>query len=759
MTNFSKVFALSFFVFAINLSSLAQLSGTYTIGSGQDFETISKAVDSLNLKGITSSVEFKIKKGTYFERFTINNFPGESATDTVVFVSEDRHPDSVKIEIDATSSITNYILKLNGCERVTFKDVSFITTGQNYSIIVDVTNGASHNRIENCLLSSPVTANGGDSLTVIFDRGSGEKENNNQYLGNIIEGGWIGISINGEANNHGEGTLIIDNKFSDQENSSIAMIFHNYGEVIGNTISGSSSTAVVIDADSTFVFERNYIKSAFGSGVWFNGHVDAGGTGDLIIANNMIITPNGYAARVFHCTGFEFVHNSLYSENTATNYTLDLLSNAEGYIQNNIIVNNASFGIIQSLNPGSNVSIDHNAYYTPDGSFGNNSSGLVSSFSSWQSGTGTPDLNSEHIEPFFKNNGSDLRLQCSNSHKLQTNNYISVSTSDMDGNVRPQIGLWKGATELRLPKDHIVSLNGYVTDGGLDTIKHVMLELYGDTSKSKKKLDFLGAISANPTDGYYEFLYVPYSSKYWIKVIPNKTQEPDFVTAYHNGELRWDDGTPIVMTDSCVSHSEDVFSRKYGTIAPGTAKIKGNVTETGGTNKTLGTDPIAGLDVILDRIPPTKNTVATTVTDASGNYEFGGLSDGIYVVTIEIEGLPADTIYEVEITDETSVVDLNYCVDTTEAIHGCSPEITGAEENDFAFGKMFPNPIEDNLNLAPQNSNSYNVSIASINGQVIYSKLAVSGMLEINTANWESGVYFVSVNSGNNVTVEKIVKK
>ena len=111
----------------------------------------------------------------------------------------------------------------------------------------------------------------------------------------------------------------------------------------------------------------------------------------------------------------------------------------------------------------------------------------------------------------------------------------------------------------------------------------------------------------------------------------------------------------------------------------------------GGTNKTEGTDPIPGLDVVLDKIPPVGNTVATTTTDLYGNYSFGNLPEGTYVISIDYEGLPADTIYQVTLDSESdSIVDLNYCVDSLASIQGCSPGITNLNSIELSNVSVFP---------------------------------------------------------------------
>ena len=144
----SKLLASALLLFG--MSSIAQLNGTYSIGSGGDFNTLGEAVSDLNATGISGPVKFVLKDGIFQERVVINSFSGASASDTLLIISESNDPTVTYLEFDPASYSSNYLIKLNGCERVTIRDIGFKSNSTVYSTLVKITNGASYNTIDKC---------------------------------------------------------------------------------------------------------------------------------------------------------------------------------------------------------------------------------------------------------------------------------------------------------------------------------------------------------------------------------------------------------------------------------------------------------------------------------------------------------------------------------------------------------------------------------------------------------------------------------
>ena len=107
------------------ISSFAQLSGPYTIGSGGNYTTFTAAAADLNSVGVDGSVIFNVISGTYTEQFEIGIVSGTSAINTIIFQSQSGNNADVEIQFTASAAVTNYIARLNGADYVTFQNMTF----------------------------------------------------------------------------------------------------------------------------------------------------------------------------------------------------------------------------------------------------------------------------------------------------------------------------------------------------------------------------------------------------------------------------------------------------------------------------------------------------------------------------------------------------------------------------------------------------------------------------------------------------------
>ena len=62
-------------LFMTPFSSFAQISGTFTIGSGGNYATFTAAAADLNSVGVDGPVTFNVLSGTYTEQFEISRDP------------------------------------------------------------------------------------------------------------------------------------------------------------------------------------------------------------------------------------------------------------------------------------------------------------------------------------------------------------------------------------------------------------------------------------------------------------------------------------------------------------------------------------------------------------------------------------------------------------------------------------------------------------------------------------------------------------
>ena len=760
----TKIKFLLFFLLLANFCVLAGLSGTKTIGPdmSDDYSTISSAIVDLKNLGTNGHVKFLIKSGTYTERFIIQNFPKVNSTDTVLFVSETNNPQDVIIDSNATALLENYQLKFDGCSGVTFRAVKFKTTSNLYCNSVRFKNGASNNRIDNCIFdASTAVTSTGDSAKVIASAAVSAAENYNQVTNNYISGGGVGVAFIGQdINNCEQGNIVIGNTFKNQVYSSTEIFYNKNGRFEKNQINyNGSSVAATFYLDSLYEIVGNKIfcegLATNGIYIMYHDYADAFGKDTLFIVNNMVSCLNGSALRAEQIKRAVIAHNTFYNE-SVTFYTLAVDQVDFTLSVNNLLVNKANNGAVRFTNDGLAVGSDYNGVFTGNGSIGLRDDGVKNNLIEWQGGDLNPDQNSFYGTISFDDPSKDLTPNCGTERDFIYNvNYIPELSKDINGVVRNPSGFWLGAAEFGFSDDHIVGFRGYVTNIS-DTLKNGTIEIYADTS-TKALLDFMGEVNIAST-GLFDIPIVRYTDGYWFKIIPDEDEAPNFVEAYHNGELRWDEGLPIVSSDSCGIHEEDIFPRKLAELADGPYSISGTVTETSGAGKVLGTDPIPGLDVVLDRIPPSKNTVAVTQTDENGNYSFNGLPEGIYVVTIDYEGLPADTIYKIDLGGEITDVEYqNYCVDTLSKIGGCHWGLASIDEETSFAVNVFPNPVDGLLNIVGVNG-EFDYYLTDIKGRIILSERNIIGDIKIATDILISGVYILNVNQDGDKKSVKIVK-
>ncbi len=118
-----KIFTALIFTLILNSNSFSQLNGTYTIGSGGDYCTITFAINDLNIIGVNVPVIFNILSGSYNESVTIGHVPGSSSVNTIKIKSQSNNASDVIWFSD--SSGIDYTLKIKGSQFLTIQYITF----------------------------------------------------------------------------------------------------------------------------------------------------------------------------------------------------------------------------------------------------------------------------------------------------------------------------------------------------------------------------------------------------------------------------------------------------------------------------------------------------------------------------------------------------------------------------------------------------------------------------------------------------------
>ena len=135
----------------LNVSNLsAQLSGSYTIGTGGDYTTIQSAVTALTSSGVSAPVTFNILSGVYTERVVIPEISGASATNTITIQSQAMSADSVTWAGFNQNWSSNYILRFNGADHIITKHLTFQGPASYYNRKIELTGVVDSVKVDSC---------------------------------------------------------------------------------------------------------------------------------------------------------------------------------------------------------------------------------------------------------------------------------------------------------------------------------------------------------------------------------------------------------------------------------------------------------------------------------------------------------------------------------------------------------------------------------------------------------------------------------
>jgi hypothetical protein len=149
------------------------------------------------------------------------------------------------------------------------------------------------------------------------------------------------------------------------------------------------------------------------------------------------------------------------------------------------------------------------------------------------------------------------------------------------------------------------------------------------------------------------------------------------------------------------------------------------------------TTTVTGLDIMSNESSAT-------------SYQWLNCGDGSTIAgaTSQTYTAIANGDYEVEITSGT-------CVDTSECqtISGVGID----ETNGVEVVEIYPNPSNGNITSdLGNNTNIVSITVIDINGKTVTSETTSNDMLSLDLTEVENGIYFVQINTSNDVITKKI---
>jgi hypothetical protein len=455
-----------------SIPASAQLSGTYTIGSGGNYASFTAAISALSTNGVSGPVTFNVFSGTYTEQITIPAISGASATNTITFDGIDASTRTLQYSV---SSSYGRVVTLNGADYIRIKNLTISSTNSTYGFGILFTNAADYNEITDCVINLPSTSTSIWHMGILASSASsysstGNWGSNNLIQGNRINGGYYGIRFNGASGSsytQGAGNKFIDNEIIGYYYYGLYLRYQSHPEVIGNTIIPRLSSTNPITA---------YNSSSYGMYIYYgkNGPEIVGNTvmagrypfyfyysnlytqstaNRALVANNMFVqigTSTAYGLRIYYPRYTDVVFNSVHIRTNSTAYGMYLYGYTSNY--NNKVLNNwvsyrgsGTFYAQYNNSAASFSEFDHNGYYafnanvTPRFHWGSTSS-YYTSLTAMQNAVSGFHQNSVWGNPYWVDE-TDLH---SRSHVgYQAGTAFAAVTDDIDGDTRginPSIG-------------------------------------------------------------------------------------------------------------------------------------------------------------------------------------------------------------------------------------------------------------------------------------------------------------------------------
>jgi len=447
-----KLFALIIFILFLNSHLFSQLSGTYTIGSGGNYATISAAVSSLVSNGVSGPVIFNIRTGNYNEQITIDSISGVNSINTVTFQSESGNAPDVNIY--NKTMISDYTINFFRAAFITLKNITFIDSMKvNYRSIVRISSNSNNISLINNVFVNKMSLQF-EASTAFSIFGSGN------YIiirGNTFSGTGFGAEKTREAVNlsAGFGGCEISNNTYSGFNKVITLENIDFAVIEKNDISGPGNYT----QQGTHCLTLNNCNGSRILKNKLDGHYSCGpssiagslllmnNSSNFLIANNFFKFAGCTAIEITSCNDSKFIYNTI-GIGQADNPTNIRVGNCDSIsLINNIYVNSSNFRYRVILEfSGSLFHSNYNSFFNRAPVFAFYNGVNTTNLAAWRSVTGE-DYDSRFRNPEFVS-FSDFHLTGSSLTDDSLKGIpLAEITDDIDGNLRDPLFPTMGADE------------------------------------------------------------------------------------------------------------------------------------------------------------------------------------------------------------------------------------------------------------------------------------------------------------------------
>jgi len=305
--------------------AVGQLSGTYTIGSGQNFTDIASAIAELHSEGIDGPVIFNIIPGTYTVHVTLNQVIGSSETNTITFQSSTLNRDDVILQYSPTDDSDNWVFLVDGADYINFRYLTFKALGESlYSTVLFFDGFSSHISIENNAFYGKYTTSGFARNIIILvnaDNKNTEAFNYFSIQNNYFRYGSYAIFLEAPNDNYMQGNIVDGNIFEETGYCCVYCNFCYAPQVCNNTMEAVSYGLRVSGDYGGGRYCGNSIYSE-NNGMSIQRYGNIGG-GRALIANNFVTigSSGDYGITIVNSIATDVVNNSVYNLSKQFNST------------------------------------------------------------------------------------------------------------------------------------------------------------------------------------------------------------------------------------------------------------------------------------------------------------------------------------------------------------------------------------------------------------------------------------------------------
>ncbi len=330
------------------------LNGTYTVGTGGNYASLSTAITALNNNGVNGPVVMNILPGTWSGsawQGTLNAITGASSTNTITFQAQGGAGTST-LSPSAISTTNNFVFSLNGASWIRIQNLTLSNNGTSMGVDIDMQGAASNNIVQNCIL----TGNSGLSTSSFKSRiyANGVTGSNNSFLNNSIPlGTSYGIYMYGNSGTRPVNWVFQGNTVNAYYGSVYAY-FANDLKIRSNTFTPTST----ISYQGINLYECDNALE--------------------IIGNTQATTTSSvlYSLYMYYCNGTSFANKAQIINNTFTiaNSSSSMNPINMWYCENDSFVNN-------NFTATTTSSLNNYNYYCQNMTFKNNMINMTAGFS------------------------------------------------------------------------------------------------------------------------------------------------------------------------------------------------------------------------------------------------------------------------------------------------------------------------------------------------------------------------------------------